>query len=98
MRYRLWYVPQIGMGRFYEQDFNDLTTAAIALNTIYKVAIWEYENHVKSDFANIGGVRFFDEQEQLWIDVDAEELDYDDDYAEKHNVIKNREEIMDILR
>lgn len=99
MRYRLWYVPQVGMGKSYEEEFDNLYIAARVLNTIYQLALWEFENYARQEAFDMGGVQYFNEYEQEWWDVDYSELEDDIEYAEAHGLTpKQAAEVADILR
>ena len=72
---RIWYIPQVPM-KVFEASVPDLKTGKLVLDIIYELALFEFENKVKPDYANMGGiVRYEDvDGEMEWVDVDEEEL------------------------
>lgn len=73
-KYRVWYVPQVPMPAF-EYETNDLSEAKVVLDVLGRFSLFEYENNVKPDYSDAGGIAEWDEAEQEWYDV--EEDDYD---------------------
>lgn len=60
-KYRVWYVPQIPMEAFfYETD--DLGTAQTVLDALAGFASFEYDNNLKPDYADAGGIELYDEE------------------------------------
>ena len=71
--YKVWYIPQVPMQAF-EVEVDDLKTAEKLLNTIYEFSSFEYENRVKPDYSDVGGIAQWSEDDQSWEDVDESEL------------------------
>ena len=72
---RIWYVPQVPMNGYYEK-VDSVAEGFRILDTIYKVALFEFENRVKPDYANAGGVARFEDDGDGgldWFDVDEQE-------------------------
>lgn len=57
---RIWYIPQVPMKAF-ERDVPDFKTGQLLLDTIYELALFEYENKVKPDYCNAGGISRWEE-------------------------------------
>ena len=68
--FKVWYVPQVPMKAF-EVHVADLTTARILLDTLERFSLFEYEERVKPDYADAGGIseRAGDGE---WVDVDED--------------------------
>lgn len=69
---KVWYIPQIPMKAF-ERIVPDLPTAKIVLEVLSKFSYFEFENRVKLDYADAGGIARMEAGE--WWDVDEEELE-----------------------
>lgn len=69
---RVWYIPQIPMKAF-EVDLptQDLGIAALVLDSLIGLSLFEFENKVKPDYADAAGIARFDGED--WEDVDADE-------------------------
>jgi hypothetical protein len=71
---KVWYIPQVPMEAFEViVPDNDLKTAKLLLNTIIDFSIFEFENKVKPDYSDAGGICRVEDGE--WWDVDEEELE-----------------------
>lgn len=56
---RVWWVPQVPMKAFHVPVKN-LREAALTLDTLARYDLFQYENRVKPDYANAGGLAIFD--------------------------------------
>lgn len=70
--YRVWWVPQIPMPAFY-QEVPDLRTAVVVHDTLAAYDLFQYENRVKPDYANVGGIEMWEDGE--WVEVDESEYE-----------------------
>lgn len=70
-QFRVWYIPQVPMKAF-EVDVPDVKTGRLLLDAIERFSLFEYENQVKPDYADAGGVAYLDEDGD-WIDLEDEE-------------------------
>lgn len=78
-RYRVWWVPQVGMpGPRFICDVSSLKEAVLLCQTLAQYDMYQFENHIKPDFCNMGGVEMWDETEDEWVDwyVDDEDDNY----------------------
>lgn len=78
-RYKVWYIPQVPMVAF-EREFDDLETAKAALDLITDFSIFEFENRVKPDYADMGGISRWEEDGDGgfdWFDVEIEDMAHD---------------------
>lgn len=73
-KYRVWYVPQVPMKAFVF-DTDDLDVATIVLDVVQSFSLFEYDNRVKPDYCDAGGIAEWDEENQDWFDLDVEEED-----------------------
>lgn len=64
---RVWWVPQVPMTAF-EVDVPDLKTAPIILDTLAHYDAFQFENNVKGDYCNTGGLQQYDGEEGQWWD------------------------------
>ncbi len=86
---RVWWVPQVPMEAFYT-PVESLEQAAFLIETLGRYDLFQYENRVKLDYSNAGGLEVWDEDNGLgWIDWYNEDGDYFDEWlemqAEKEN-------------
>lgn len=74
---RVWWVPQMPMASF-NVDVPDLPTANILLETLANYDAFQFENNVKPDYCNAGGLIIFDGED--WVDWwdDETGMDFDE--------------------
>lgn len=65
IKLRVWWIPQVPMKAF-RVDVNTIEEAKLLLHTLAQYDIFQYENNVKPDFANAGGLEVFDEENGEW--------------------------------
>ena len=85
---RVWWIPQVPMKPF-NVLVNNLEEANLLLNALADYDIFQYENNVKADYCNMGGLSIWDEDideddlGEKWRDWYDEEEDMDfDEYRE----------------
>lgn len=71
-RFKAWYIPQIPMKAF-EVERDTAAEAKAALDLITDFSIFEYDNKIKPDYADVGGVMEWDDAESDWIDYEPDE-------------------------
>lgn len=76
MKLRVWWIPQIPMKPFYV-DVNTLEEGVKIMNVLAHYDLFQYENRVKGDYANTGGIQEFDTTENEWVDWYDEETGED---------------------
>ncbi len=72
---RIWYVPQAPMDS-YTQPVDSIEEGFKILDAIYQVALFEFENRLKPDYSNAGGVSRYETNGEGgfdWYDVDEDE-------------------------
>lgn len=73
---KVWWIPQLPMNAFYKPVAN-IEQAKLLLETLAEYDIFQYENNVKGDYCNTGGLVVFEGGE--WNDWHSE---YGDDIDE----------------
>lgn len=76
---RVWWIPQIPMNSFYVQ-VESIKEAMKILTVLADYDIFQYENKVKPDYSNVGGLHEWDGSD--WIDYEDEEGKSIDDLME----------------
>lgn len=76
LKFRVWWIPQIPLRRgqkpFYAEAPN-FKTALLIDETLGRYDIYQYENRVKPDFSNVGGIQVWDATENDWVSIDKSE-------------------------
>jgi hypothetical protein len=67
MSVKVWYIPQVPMPPF-EVEVADVATGRIVLDALVDFSLFEFENRVKPDYADMGGISELVDGE--WCDVD----------------------------
>lgn len=106
---QLWWIPQVPMKAF-NVDVSSVSEAAKLLSVLANYDLFQYENRVKGDYANAGGLNVWDEDEQDWLSwcieinttINGEKVfEYFDDveefleFLEEHNITE--EELYSLL-
>jgi hypothetical protein len=55
-RLRVWWIPQVPMKAFYA-EVRSLREAKLLLNTLADYDLFQLENNIKPDYANVGGLQ-----------------------------------------
>lgn len=80
---RVWWIPQISMKSFYV-PVSSLQEARLILDILAMYDIFQFENKVKPDYSNTGGLQYFDENEKDWLDWYNEETSEDfEEYSQR---------------
>lgn len=72
---KVWYIPQIPMPAF-EVEVPDLATARIVHDALIGLSLFEFENRVKPDYSDAGGIVRWESDGEggfAWFDVDESE-------------------------
>lgn len=70
---RVWWIPQVPMTPFYK-EVTTLEQAAILIDTLAEYDLFQFENNIKPDYSNAGGLMILEADGQ-WVDWT------DDDYG-----------------
>lgn len=87
---RIWWIPQVGMEKTFYAEVKTIEEGKRLLDILACYDLFQLENNIKPDFCNTGGLTYWDEDEQEWIDwysEDGEDLDeyyQDDEEANKY--------------
>lgn len=75
MSMRVWWIPQVPMEAF-RVEVDGLQQAVLLLETLAHYDIFQYENNIKPDYCNAGGVEVFvDGDWESWCDEETGEDD-----------------------
>ena len=72
---RVWWIPQVPGQRFFA-PVADLTQAKLLLTTLAHYDLFQFENRIKPDYANAGGLEVFEDGEwSEWHTEDGDDID-----------------------
>jgi len=83
MKLRVWWIPQVPMKPFY-QKVKNIEEAKLLLKTLAEYDIFQFENNIKPDYSNVGGLEYYDEKESKWYDWENENGETIDDIMENN--------------
>lgn len=74
--FRIWWIPQVP-GTPFEATVPDYKTGKLITDTLANYDLFQYENRIKGDYCNAGGVnwRHPDLTEGDWADLDDDEAE-----------------------
>jgi hypothetical protein len=83
---RVWWIPQVPMKAFYV-PVKDIHEAHLILDTLARYDIFQFENKVKPDYSNAGGLEIYESDYDgtgkpdwfEWENEDGENIDNVDD-------------------
>lgn len=67
MKLRVWWIPQIPMESF-TVKVNSVEEGVKILEVLADYDIFQFENNIKPDYCNAGGLNVWDDQEGAWVD------------------------------
>jgi len=70
---RIWWIPQIPGPTFYV-EVESIGEGVKILNTLGLYDEFQYENNIKSDYSNAGGLQMLEDNE--WVDWELESVDF----------------------
>ena len=76
---RVWWMPQVPMNNKFEVEVSDEKEAAKIISVLADYDAFQFENKIKPDYSNMGGVEVFQDGE--WMDWYNEEYDDFNDYT-----------------
>jgi len=76
---RVWWIPQVP-GKAFSVEVRSLREAALLMDALAKYDLFQFNNRIKPDYANAGGLEVFEEGEWMGWD-DPETGDYFDPAA-----------------
>jgi len=79
---KVWWIPQIQMpGKPFEVYVESVTEGARLLNILADYDSFQYQNNIKPDYCNTGGLMMLDDDNE-WVDWYYEGSEYFDDPEE----------------
>jgi hypothetical protein len=80
---RVWHIPQVGCGATYYVPVETPEEGKKVMDILAAYDMFQLENRIKPDYANVSGLQQFNEEDQEWEDWYLEtEQDYFDDVDE----------------
>jgi 1,2-phenylacetyl-CoA epoxidase catalytic subunit len=82
-RLQVWWIPQVPMKPF-TADVESVAQAKFLLEVLANYDLFQYENHVKPDYSNAGGLNEFDPDDKedgpdgswtTWYSQDGDDID-----------------------
>lgn len=73
MKLKVWHIPQIP-GKPFEVEVDSLETAKLLCDVLARYDIFQFENRIKPDFANMNGIVYLS-AEGDWCDVDPDDAE-----------------------
>lgn len=73
-KFRVWWIPQVPMAPFF-YIVDSLSEACRVTDLLAKYDLFQYENNVKPDYSNTGGIQIWDEEDEGWFDLDDYEIE-----------------------
>ena len=72
---RVWWIPQIP-GKPFHVNVSSTQEAVFLMNVLADYDLFQYENHIKPDYSNVGGLEVFEDGEWFdWSDEDGNSID-----------------------
>lgn len=72
---RVWWQPQVLITSYYAYVYN-IEQAVFALKLLAEYDLFQLENKVKSDYANVGGLEVYSNGEWIdWVDDNGNDID-----------------------
>jgi hypothetical protein len=72
---KVWWIPQVPMKAF-EVMVPSLVTAKVLLDALADYDLFQFENNIKPDYANTGGLIIFEDGEwNDWYSADGDQID-----------------------
>jgi len=64
---RVWWIPQVPCQRFFVAVV-DVAQARHVIDTLARYDLFQFEHHIKPDYANAGGLEMFDLESFEWVE------------------------------
>jgi hypothetical protein len=74
MRLRVFHIPQIP-GPSFIREVASKAEGELLLDVLADYDAFEFENRIKPDYANVGGIEYFDDDEGSWLSFHDDELE-----------------------
>lgn len=74
---RIWWVPQVP-GEPFHVDVATAAEARLLLDTLARYDQFQFDNNIKPDYSNAGGLEVFEDGEWCdWYDADGDDIDHE---------------------
>jgi len=77
VKLRVWWIPQVP-GTPFHVEVKDIEQAIFLMRVLADYDKFQFENNIKPDYSNAGGLEIFNEEDQEWedwYDNDGEDID-----------------------
>ena len=77
-RLKVWWIPQVP-GKPFEVEVDSIEEGALLVTAFADYDMFQFENHIKPDYSNAGGLSVWDKDGKEWLDWEDDEgndLDY----------------------
>lgn len=72
---RVWWIPQVPMKKTFQVEVEDAKEARKMIDTLAEYDWFQYDNDIKPDYSNAGGLEVFEDGEWLeWESADGESI------------------------
>lgn len=72
---KVWFIPQVP-GKPFNVDVSNISEAKLLLRVLADYDIFQYENQIKPDYCNVGGLQTWNGKEwEDWYDEDGNNID-----------------------
>ena len=86
MKLRVWHNCQVGSVKNFYVPVDSIEEAWNILNTLWRYDLFQYENRIKPDYCNTGGLQVYNPEvadyEDWYLETDDDYFDDVDDYIE----------------
>jgi hypothetical protein len=80
---RVWWIPQVPMSDPFVVKVESPEEGARVIEMLAMYDMYQYENRIKPDYSNAGGLVYFDEVADEWLDWYSEDGEELDEYIER---------------
>lgn len=67
---QVWWIPQLGIDERFTVNVDSVEQGALLLHSLARYDLFQFENKVKPDYCNLGGL-------SVWVGLDDEDADFD---------------------
>ncbi|MBU5333586.1 hypothetical protein KQI61_15410 [Anaerocolumna aminovalerica] len=93
---RVWHIPQVGCSATFYIPVATLEEGKKVIDILAAYDLFQLENNIKPDFANVSGLQMFNEEDQEWedwyLETDEEYYDDVDEYFENDDKMQQFDE------
>lgn len=97
LKMRVWWKPQVPMRSFYVPVEN-IGEGAKIIQVLTDYDLFQYENRIKPDYSNMGGIEVFNEELNSWEDWEIESKSLGEWFDDPIEYIKRRTEHLEELK